>query len=260
MKVQQPHHCGCPFLLSSLEITPMKALLKTGISALALAGILASNAHAGGGVFDALDPCIKARDDFRAERAAIVQQLDRAVQDADQAPATAEYRAAWMKAKKAQLRPIFDSLVAPELKANGIQDMDAAYEAWFGRQLAALGNDGADKLVTLSFHQELKQVRLEQRAQGQAALQSAQDDLDKSCKMDAGNQVLRGALTIALAPIEAVSRNLEIAKRETGVGAKALAATTGISVDAINQNGGVFGGGLSGGPGSFFRKTLGIRF
>jgi hypothetical protein len=29
---------------------------------------------------------------------------------------------------------------------------------------------------------------------------------------------------------------------------------------AINKNGGVFGGGLSGGEGSFFRKNLGIRF
>jgi hypothetical protein len=40
----------------------------------------------------------------------------------------------------------------------------------------------------------------------------------------------------------------------------ALAATTGISVDAINKNGGVFGGGLSGGENGFFRKNLGIRF
>jgi hypothetical protein len=74
------------------------------------------------------------------------------------------------------------------------------------------------------------------------------------------NQVLRGVLTTALAPIELMSRNWEIAKRESGEGAKVLAATTGISVDAINKNGGVFGGGLSGGENSFFRKNLGIRF
>jgi hypothetical protein len=238
----------------------MKTLLKTGISALVLAAVLASNAHADGGVFDALDPCIKARDNFREERAGIVQQLDRAVNDADHTGAPSEYRAAWMKAKKAQLRPMFDTLVAPELKANGIQDMDSSYEGWFDRQLAAIGNDGVDKLVTANFHQELKQVRLQQRDHSQAELQSAEDDLEKSCKMDVGKQVLRGTLTIALAPIAAISRNLEIAKRESGAVAQGLAATTGVSVDAINENGGVFHGGLSGGEGSFFRKNLGIRF
>jgi hypothetical protein len=55
-------------------------------------------------------------------------------------------------------------------------------------------------------------------------------------------------------------RNLEIAKRESGFVAQVIAVPTGISIDAIKENGGVFGGGLSGGPGSFFRKNLGIRF
>ncbi|MDY8108717.1 hypothetical protein U0C82_06090 [Fulvimarina sp. 2208YS6-2-32] len=61
-------------------------------------------------------------------------------------------------------------------------------------------------------------------------------------------------------PVEVVSGNIEIAKRERGAGAKVLATATGISVDAIEENGGVFGGGLSGGRGSFFRKNFGIRF
>ena len=56
------------------------------------------------------------------------------------------------------------------------------------------------------------------------------------------------------------AKNLEIAKRESGVGAQVLAVGTGISIDAINKNGGVLGGGLSGGENSVFRKNLGVRF
>jgi hypothetical protein len=220
----------------------MKNLLTTGVSALALAAALASNAYAGGGVFDALDPCIKARDAFRDQRAGIVQQLDRSIADADHADAPGQYRDAWMKAKKAQVRPTFDKLVAPELKSMGQQDMEKAYDGWFDRQLAEMGHDGVEKLLTEDFHADLKQVRLEQRAKAQAEIQSAKNDLDKSCKSDVGNQAMRGTLTIVLAPIGMISRNLEIAKNERGAIAAGLAAGSSISIDAIEKNGGVFGG------------------
>lgn len=189
-----------------------------------------------------------------------LQQLEKNVIDADTAAVTPEYREAWMKAKRAQLRAIFDTLVAPTLKDAGMQDMDAAYTRWFDKLIEAIGAANVDTLIAANFHQELKQVRIEQRGSGEAEIQSAKQDLDKSCKMDVGNQVLRGVLVSALAPVEMLARNWEIAKRESGALAKPLAATTGISVHAINKNGGVFGGGLSGGENSFFRKNLGIRF
>jgi hypothetical protein len=212
------------------------------------------------GVFDALDPCIQQRDKFHDERVSYLQQLDKSVADADNAPLTQEYRAAWMVAKRAQLRPTFDTLVAPTLQDAGIADMEGAYGRWFEKQLATIGAANMDNLVRARFHQELKQVRVGQRTSGQAQLEAAKLDLDKACKTDVGNQVLRGVITVALTPIEMASKNLEIAKRESGAIAKGIAATTGISIDAINKNGGVFGGGLSGGENSFFRKNLGIRF
>jgi hypothetical protein len=67
-------------------------------------------------------------------------------------------------------------------------------------------------------------------------------------------------MKVLVAPVNLAIRNLDIAKNESGVGAQILAGTTGISMDAIEENGGVLGGGLSGGEGSFFRKNLGIRF
>jgi hypothetical protein len=62
------------------------------------------------------------------------------------------------------------------------------------------------------------------------------------------------------APVKIIEGNVKGAERESGELAKGLRISTGISVRAIEENGGVLGGGLSGGPNSFFRKNLGIRF
>ncbi|KYK50141.1 hypothetical protein A1D31_39345 [Bradyrhizobium liaoningense] len=238
----------------------MNTVTKLLLSTAAMTAISFSTpALAGGGVFDKLDPCIEQVDNFHAERMSYLQELDKNVANADTAAVTPVYREAWMKAMRSHLRETFDTLVAPSLKDAGVQDLDNRYKRWFDLQIEAMGTN-VDKLVEANFHRELKEVRIEQRASGAAQLQSAKEDLDKACKMDVGNQMLRGTLTAVLAPVNMIARNLEIAKRESGEGAKALAATTGISIDAIKENGGMFGGGLSGGENSFFRKNLGIRF
>ncbi len=228
-------------------------------SALVLVAV-SSPALASGGVFDALDPCIGAKDAFRAERAAVIQYDDQALARIPTMTPTPEYRKVWMATKKKDLRKNFDETVAPALTDAGVTDLEKAYEGWFARQLARLSPEKLEQLITAHFREDVKELGLKQRARNNADLQAQQADLDKSCKMDVANQTLRGALTIVLAPVETVSRNLEIAKRESGAIAKGLAASTGISVRAIEENGGVFGGGLSGGPNSFFRKNLGIRF
>lgn len=217
-------------------------------------------AHASNGVFDALDPCIKQTDEFRDQRVAYLELLDQDVRDAATAPVPAAYRDAWMKGKRAQMRAAFDKYIVPALQDAGVKNLDEAYVNWFDNYFKKLGAPKTDELVTVNFHRELQEARVGQRAKGLSEEKAAQDDLDNSCKMDVGNQMLRGTLNAALAPIDMVSRNWEVAKKESGVGAQALAAATGISFDAINQNGGVFGGGLSGGENSVFRKNFGIRF
>ena len=67
-------------------------------------------------------------------------------------------------------------------------------------------------------------------------------------------------MRVLIAPAKIIDGNIKGAERESGELARALRVSTGISVRAIDENGGVFGGGLSGGPNSFFRKNLGIRF
>lgn len=238
----------------------MNTTIKLLLSAAALVASVTAPAFAGGGVFDKFDPCIEQTDQFQAERASYLKKLDQQVADADHAMPTQQYRDAWMKAKRSQLRDPFDTYVAPTLKEAGVQDMEVAYSNWFSKRLEEFGANNVDNLVIANFRQELKQVRIEERSSGEAQVQSAKEDLDKACKMDVGNQALRGIVTTALAPIEMIAKNLELAKNESGAIAKGVAATTGISVDAIEKNGGVFGGGLSGGENSFFRKNLGVRF
>lgn len=212
------------------------------------------------GALDFLDPCIQAHDEFRSQRNSILVGLDRAVGDAQHAEPTPEYRAAWLSAKRAQFGRLFDETAADDLRAEGVSDIDAARARWVDRRLSVISAEQLSALVAANFRGELREVRLEQRSRGAGELEEAKRELDRTCRMDAGNQALRGALTVALAPLNAISRNLEIARRESGIGAQGLAATTGISIDAINRNGGVLGGGLSGGEGSFFRRNLGIRF
>lgn len=67
-------------------------------------------------------------------------------------------------------------------------------------------------------------------------------------------------MQVLAAPVKLAGANIAGAANESGEGAKLLRVTTGISVGAIEKNGGVLGGGLSGGENSFFRKNLGVRF
>lgn len=224
----------------------------TAIAAAALSGtMLATSASAGGGAFDFLDPCIKASDSFRAKRNEVIATLDKAVLDADQAAPPAEYRDLWMKAKKEQLRSHFDAAVAPNLTQAGVTDLDGAFVKWFDANMAKVAAGDLEKLITVSFRQELKSVRISQRAEGQAEIDKAQSELDGTCKMDAGNQTLRVTVSAILAPINTVAGNIEGAKRESGELDKVLRATTGISVKDIRQHG------IFGGPNSFFRKPFG---
>lgn len=232
----------------------------SGATALTLTFGVALPATAGNGVLDFLDPCVEARDSFRDQRQTILAKADAGIEDAEAADATQEYRDAWYKAKKEQARPYFDSTVAPTLRSYGVTDMDGAFETWFGDQLAQISAEDLNELIDEHFRQELKAFLVEQRANTAEELERQKNELHDACKITVGDQVLRGTITAVMAPVNLLQRNWEIAGRESGAIAQGIAASTGISIDAINENGGVFGGGLSGGENSFFRKNLGIRF
>jgi hypothetical protein len=78
-----------------------------------------------------------------------------------------------------------------------------------------------------------KEAELKAEAPSRASFDQARSERDQSCKMDVGNQVLRAAL----AKLGMVAGNFERAKKEKNVVTQVVAATTGISPDAIAHNG-----------------------
>src|SRR4051794_35259294 len=110
----------------------MNTVWKLITAILVVAATIPSAARANQGVFDFLDPCIAARDQFRDYRESVLRDLDRDRATVDKATATDEFRKAWLETKKKQLRPVFDSDVKPLLLKLGVneKDLDASYTKW----------------------------------------------------------------------------------------------------------------------------------
>lgn len=176
-------------------------LIKSGIIAMALAGGFASSAFASDGVFDFLDPCIGAREQFSDQRTKVFEQIATQVSNTDTATATTEYRADWLTAKKTALRPIFDQQVKPLLADLGVTDFDAAYGKWFDFQIAQLSPEQLQALQDQSFRVDLKAFWIGKQKSTAAEIDKQHDELSKSCKMDVGNQALRVAIIGAMKPI-----------------------------------------------------------
>jgi hypothetical protein len=223
--------------------------------------ILGTSPAFAAGTFDFLDPCIKARSEFSDQR----QQMQaRAANFENSIPtmvADADFRAAWMKAKRAQARPIFDGEVAPTLLKLGVADMDKAFDAWFTEIMSSLPPDELDDLINKSYRQVAKEELAAVKSETEADFEKSKGELDSSCKKDVGSQVLR----VALAPVGWISGNFESSKSEKNVVTQVFKAVTGISPKDIAQQG-ILGGdnsearklanAVAGGPNSEVRKTM----
>jgi hypothetical protein len=203
-----------------------------------LAGALGSSVFvqpgsASNGVFDFLDPCIEARDQFADRRDDAFRQLDTLIVNSDKAEATDGYRSEWLKAKKDLLRKYFDSELKPTLQAMRVTDFDTAYSAWFDLQIAQLTPQQLKKLQDANFRFELKKELIQRRAQTSADVANAEGELSRSCKMDVGNQALRVAILGAMRPFTFVAGNWKAAEKD-GFIAQVIQAPTGINVpDAV---------------------------
>lgn len=230
--------------------------------ALGLATLGASPALAEG-AFDFLDPCIKARSEFADQRQ---QMRSRAAQFEGSIPtlvADADFRAAWMNAKREKARPIFDADFAPTLHKLQVPDMDKAFEAWFTDLMSSLPAEELDGLINKSYRQLAAEELASVRAKSEAEFDEAKSELDGSCKKDVGSQVLRVALT----PIGWIGGNFESAKNEKNIVTQVFKAVWGISPKDIAQQG-ILGGdnselrklanAVAGGENSEVRK--GLRF
>ncbi|MBI2740785.1 MAG: hypothetical protein HYX38_30150 [Rhodospirillales bacterium] len=260
----------------------MKKMVLFALASLVLAG--ASPAYAGG-AFDFLDPCIKAKSDFRDERDVVRTRLQGAELKIDTMTPAAGFRAAWLKDKRAQARPVFDADVAPQLARYGLKDMDQAFDAWFKDMVAAVDPQDLESLISTSYRVLLKEELARVRSATEASYDAAKAELDSSCKSDVGSQVLR----VVIAPLGWIGGNLEAGKSEKNIVTQVFRGVTGISAKDIAKHG-ILGGenselrklantaaggensevrkglrfmdpgnpkGILGGPNSFFRKPFG---
>jgi uncharacterized membrane-anchored protein YhcB (DUF1043 family) len=236
----------------------MKKLLLA--SALSLATLGASPAFAAG-AFDFLDPCIKVRSDFSEQRQQVHEKYAAATSSIDTMTYTPEFKAAWIKAKREQARPVFDKQVAPVLARYKVTDMDGAFDAWFNDMIGIIATADLDMLINTTFRHLLKEEVASYQAKTEADFNQVKAELDSSCKKDVGSQVLR----VALAPISWIGGNFEAAKAEHNLVTQVFKAVSGISPKDIAKYG-ILGGenselrklanAIAGGENSDFRKTL----
>ncbi|MBU3029727.1 hypothetical protein [Paracoccus marinaquae] len=210
-----------------------------------------SPAHAQG-FFDDLDRCIAAKDGFNEGRNQMRAIIQAKMDAASTAKPTEEYRDLWWEEKRKQMREYFDkSQFASIIKASG-GSLDKAFVLWLAEQIEAAG--GVEKIdaVIDSDFQKMTQLELDRKKNlTEAEFEKQKEQLYGECKEDVLNQTLRGAMTMAMAPINIIEGNWEGAKRESGELAKIIRATTGISWRDIEKYG------LCGGPNSEFRKLFG---
>ncbi|MBB3746982.1 hypothetical protein FHX10_006535 [Rhizobium sp. BK591] len=230
------------------------------VSALGLATLSVTPAFAAG-AFDFLDPCIKARSDFSEQRQQMREKFVAASASIDTMNYTPEFRAAWLKAKREQARPVFDEQVAPVLANYKVTDMDGAFGAWFDDMIASIAPSDLDALINTTFRTLAKEEVTQYGAQTEDEYTNAKNDLDGSCKSDVGNQVVR----VALAPIGWIGGNFEAAKDEHNLVTQVFKAVSGVSPKDIAKHG-ILGGEnselrklanvIAGGENSEVRKTL----
>ncbi len=213
--------------------------------ALALATLGVSPAFAAG-AFDFLDPCIKARSEFSDQRQQVRAKYSSIEGSITTMVADANFRQAWMKAKREQARPIFDAEVAPVLAKYGVTDMAKAYDAWFTDMIGSIAPADLDALINTTYRMMAKEEVAAYRSKTEAEFDKAKSELGSSCRQDVGSQVLR----VALAPIGWIGGNFEAAKNEHNLVTQVFKAVSGISPKDIAKNG------ILGGENSDLRKLV----
>lgn len=216
----------------------MKTLYKLSV---VVFGLIASASVNAGGVFDFLDPCIAAKDDYWDQRGKIIAQFDQAQASNTSAIAPKEFEDIWWKEKTKVLKEYFDEKIAPIIKLSG-GNVDKGFDVWLAKMVSDSGGaDAIKKLVDEEYRRIRELAILKQKSETQSALDSKKKELYGQCPSDVASQVFRGTITIVTAPVGIILGNLEAAKNESGDVDKALRATTGISIGAI-KNDGVLGG------------------
>jgi hypothetical protein len=252
----------------------------------------------GQGVFDSLDPCIEAREQFQKKKDATLESVANRlaqinVEDARNKSfsewlaqtnlddARRKYVAAWWTEARKMLRAT--------LAEKGMTLKPQAFEPVFNRWVADHGGaDAINAQIRRSLDDEVKEqfnrkfdaeVTSEKDAtQRKVAenLQAQENELHGACRMDVASQVLRAAIVPAVTLVpNLIAGNVAAAKHEPDLISQVVHGLSGISIPDIFKHG-PLGGPTSepnriiqgmrdcncvlGGEHSFFRETLGIHW
>lgn len=213
--------------------------------------VFSSDPSYGKGLFDFLDPCIAAKNDYWAARNNIMSDIEKQKSAVKSQKAPVEFRDFWWKEKRKLLQDYFDANLGDVIRAGG-GNYKKAFEIWLAKQVEAQGGMKAIDPIIESEFKKTKTLLLDrQKGATQAKLDETKQKLYDGCPQDVGNQVFRGGVVILTAPVNIVRGNFDAAGRESGDIAKVLRAITGVSESDIRRRG------VCGGDNSEMRKLFG---
>jgi hypothetical protein len=190
------------------------------------------------GLLDFLDPCIGAKQTYWQEHGSLVQNFNFQQEAISSTSPTNNFRAWWWNEKRNSLIPYFDREIFPILSRAGATNKGAAFGVWMDKQVNnAGGHDKLEALMTTEFRRLRTLVLLQQRGEIFEQMDETRRQLYGSCPQDIASQVFRGVQVVIGAPVGAINRNIEMARRESGVIAQGIAVTTGVSMEDIQDRG-----------------------
>ena len=232
----------------------MRTKLIRGAVAVVLA--TASLATAQANIVEFADPCAKARREFREQNSSIERQFAEAESNATGALANEVKNELWNELR-GNLRKFYDEEVAPEVRKSGFEPNNDSFNKWSSAQIEAEGGVAKiEEKMADAYRKTVTEEIGKERSEVNATITAHKKELDKSCRMDAGNTVFRVGVRAAMAPIAMLGRNLDGAKREKTAIAKVIRAGTGISWDNIRKHG--IAGGKNSEPRKFGRTLAKI--
>ncbi len=202
------------------------------------------------GIFELLDPCVAAKEEFQSSRSEILDEIREQLEENTTGEPSIEFTNYWWAEKRRFLLDYFSrSELAELVKAAGGSDTEA-FALWMAKQIEREG--GADRLdnvvVVDEFHRLRQLVILEQRGSTEKELERAKRELYGECALELLDQRIGAQLTVT--SLDIIAGNFEAAASERGDLSKLVRATTGISVSDIQRYG------MLGGRNSEFRRLF----
>ncbi|GGZ75669.1 hypothetical protein [Paraglaciecola chathamensis] len=220
---------------------------------------LLSNAVNAKGLFDDLDYCIEAKNEFNHYRQSMINTIQWQIRNPNLADLPPPFRTAWWEEKKAIMFNEFRSKYENIIAGSG-GNTYVAFTNWL--QQEGIPSNGGTPALEQAMRAEYERLYLVEKNRLLGAtrvqLERQKDELYGQCRPDVASQLVRASTKILNDSINIAKRspvlrtihnNLRGSERESGLGAKVIRGTSGISVRDIKEHG------PGGGPNSEVNKA-----